>query len=136
MITNERQFKITKAELARLHAALRELEEKGRAGASDPADELLKASFVSQIEEFTELTSEYEKLLSDKESRIAVRSFGDLPVALIKARIKMGLTQKDLAERLSVKEQQVQRWEASSYANISFSNLRKVVDALGVLVNE
>jgi HTH-type transcriptional regulator / antitoxin HipB len=39
----------------------------------------------------------------------------DLPTTLIKARIASGLTQKDLAERIGVQEQQIQRYEANHY---------------------
>jgi DNA-binding XRE family transcriptional regulator len=135
MITNERQYKITKAELGRLQAALGELDQViSKSPDVDPVDQVHRASLASQVEEFSQLVTEYEQLISKKENQIEVRQFGELPTALIKARITMGMNQKDLAERLGVKEQQVQRWEADGYANISFANLKKVVSALGILV--
>jgi transcriptional regulator with XRE-family HTH domain len=137
MITNERQYKITKAELGRLQAALGELDQViSKSPDVDPVDQVHRASLASQVEEFSQLVTEYEQLISKKENQIEVRQFGELPTALIKARITMGMNQKDLAERLGVKEQQVQRWEADGYANISFANLKKVVSALGILVRE
>ncbi len=56
----------------------------------------------------------------------------DLPRALIRARISKGLTQKELAERLGIKEQQIQKYEATEYASASLSRVRAVIDALGV----
>ena len=136
MITNERQYRITKAELARHKAALSELEPMVSAGQNDPVAKVHYAALASQVEEFNHLVREYEELLAEKPRVITVDEFAQLPLALIKARISLGLTQKDLAERLDVKEQQVQRWEASEYENISFSNLQNVVKALGVVVRK
>jgi len=136
MITNERQYKITKAELNRLQAALAELDESLATTGDDPVAKVHRSALASQVEEFTRLVHDYEKLLTDKTQVFEVTRFGDLPQVLIKARIASGLTQKELADRLGVKEQQVQRWEASEYANISFSNLTKVVEALGVVMRK
>lgn len=60
----------------------------------------------------------------------------DLPTALIEARIAAGLTQKALGERLEVKEQQVQRWEANLYSGVGVDRLQEVADALGMGVRE
>jgi HTH-type transcriptional regulator/antitoxin HigA len=51
---------------------------------------------------------------------------------LIVARIANGYSQKDLAWRLGVKEQQVQRWEAERYGQISLKNYNRVAALLGV----
>jgi transcriptional regulator with XRE-family HTH domain len=37
----------------------------------------------------------------------------ELPAALIEAGIAAGLTQRELAKRIKVAEQQIQRWEAN-----------------------
>src|SRR5262249_27964619 len=42
----------------------------------------------------------------------------------------------DLGERIGVKEQQIQQYEATDYASASFTRIREVVDALGVLMRE
>ena len=51
---------------------------------------------------------------------------------LIVARIANGYSQKDLAWRLGVKEQQVERWEAERYGQISLKNYNRVAALLGV----
>ena len=46
----------------------------------------------------------------------------DVPRLLIRARIARGLSQKSLAGRLVLKEQQIQRYEASEYASAKFGS--------------
>ena len=67
---------------------------------------------------------------------LSVESFADLPRALIRARIAARLSQEQLAERLGLKEQQVQQYEATEYAAASVTRIRQVIDALGVQVRE
>lgn len=47
-----------------------------------------------------------------------------------------GLSQKELAERLGLKEQQVQKYEATEYTSASMARVRDVIQALGVTVTE
>ncbi len=56
--------------------------------------------------------------------------------ALIKARIVRNLTQKELAETLSLAEQQIQRYEATQYRGVSAERLQQVADALKLSVHE
>lgn len=56
----------------------------------------------------------------------------DPGLMLIVARIANRYSQKDLAWRLGVKEQQVQRWEAERYGQISLKNYNRVAALLGV----
>jgi len=65
-----------------------------------------------------------------------VESLTALPEALIRARIAAGLTQKELAVRLGLKEQQVQRYESTRYHGVSLERTQAVVDALGVRIRE
>lgn len=55
---------------------------------------------------------------------------------LIKARIARGLSQRALAERIGIKEQQVQFHEATDYAGASLARVTQVIDALGFDVQE
>ena len=54
----------------------------------------------------------------------------DLPQALIRARIASGLSQRELAMRLGLKEQQIQRYEATKYASASLSRVIEVAQAI------
>ncbi|MDQ3702081.1 MAG: helix-turn-helix transcriptional regulator, partial [Chloroflexota bacterium] len=46
------------------------------------------------------------------------------------------LSQKELARRLGLKEQQIQRYEARRYAGASLERVQAVADALGVQIHE
>ena len=46
------------------------------------------------------------------------------------------LTQKELAEKLSLAEQQVQRYEATQYRGVAAERLQQVADALRLRVRE
>ncbi len=74
----------------------------------------------------------YEKLHLGKTREMVLASVEDLPKALIRARIAAGMTQEGLAQRLGVKPQQVQRYEATEYESASFARIVKVVHALGL----
>lgn len=58
-----------------------------------------------------------------------------LPVALIRARIARGVTQRQLAERTGLAEQAIQRYEATDYNGVSFARLVEIADALEVTVH-
>ena len=59
-----------------------------------------------------------------------------MPEALVRARKAAGLTQKELGRRLGLKEQQIQRYEATRYAGANLTRIQAVVDALGVRIHE
>lgn len=137
MIKNERQYRITKTQASRFEDALRHAGQKATAEKTHPL--LQKAqidALRSQLEELHDEIAEYESLRSGVQNIVEAESFDDLPNALIKARIVAGLSQKELADRLSLKEQQIQRYEATNYASASFARLREVVRALGISVRE
>lgn len=90
----------------------------------------------SQLADLQAQLTEYDDLKSGRRILLETVSLKDLPQTLVKARIAAGLSQKDLAERLKLKEQQVQRYEATDYAAASVSRLREVADALGLRLRE
>jgi HTH-type transcriptional regulator / antitoxin HipB len=75
--------------------------------------------------------TEYE-ILQEGVSSLEIGCLDDLPIAIIKARISLGMTQKELAEKIGTQEQQIQRYEADRYAAISFERMMKIVTALGM----
>jgi transcriptional regulator with XRE-family HTH domain len=46
------------------------------------------------------------------------------------------MTQKELADRLGLAEQQIQRWEATNYAGVGVERMQHVADALGARITE
>jgi transcriptional regulator with XRE-family HTH domain len=133
MIRNERQYRITKARVEEFERALADF--SSRTATTDEDKLWLKVqkdALGSQLDELRSDVGEYEILRARGLSTLEVNSFDEIPQALVKARIAVGLTQKDLADRLSLKEQQIQRYEASDYAGASLERIREVMNALGL----
>jgi DNA-binding XRE family transcriptional regulator len=129
VIKNERQYRITNALADRFAQSLRELPRQ--ASAADPL--LHKAqvdAMTSQLEELHGQLEEYEALSSGRISSWRFASIDDLPRSLIKARIASGRSQKDLADQLGLKEQQIQRYEATDYESASLARVMEIADAL------
>lgn len=139
MIKNDRQYRLSKAAAERFRSALTQ---SGVSAASAMAgvDPLIQtahsAALRSQLEDLEREIRDYEALASGKRSMITVDSLSDLPRALIQSRIASGLSQKELADRLSLKEQQVQRYEADDYKQASFSRMLEVAKALNVQLSD
>ena len=137
MISNERQHRAAVRQRELLAAELDGLSpaiDVGVAAATETplATRLLRASLEGQLADLDSEIGEYEALRSGAVARIRATSLGDLPNSLIKARIAAGWTQRELAQRLGLKEQQVQRYESEGYASASIGRLEEVMRALGV----
>lgn len=132
MIKNERQYRITRAQADKFAQALRSA---SRASAPEMHPLLLKAqedALRSQLEDLRTEIAEYEALTSGKARVPEVKSLDQLPQILIQARIANGLSQRDLAEKLSMKEQQIQRYESTEYASASLTRVLEVARSLDV----
>jgi transcriptional regulator with XRE-family HTH domain len=128
MIRNERQYRVTQAARERL------AQEAERVMASDAerwVREATRGSLQAQIQDLDEEIAEYEAL-QRHEASLSVRDLSELPRELVRARIANDLSQRDLADRLGLKEQQIQRYEATEYAGASIGRLQEVMAALGV----
>ena len=68
--------------------------------------------------------------MSDKIPQLIFGLLENLPEILIEERKRLDLTQRQLAEKLGLKEQQIQRYEASRYQSASLQRLRQVAKAL------
>lgn len=134
MITNERQYGISKTELQRFEGAV------GKYTPGEEVDprmrEVMDDALRGQVETLRDEIKHYEDLRDGRINKRELGSLRDLPTALIEARIAAGLTQKALGERLEVKEQQVQRWETNLYSGVGVDRLQEVADALGMGVRE
>ena len=136
MITNERQYKITCRAADRFRKAINDL----TAGNVVPAhvdSRLLKAereAIESQLDDLLTEIAEYDHTKSAELPMISISSFHELADGLIKARIASGLSQKALATRLGLKEQQIQRYESERYGSASYQRLCEVAGALKVRI--
>jgi len=135
MIKNDRQYRITKARADEFRTALAEASEDKTV--SDPLiAKAMRDGVASQLQSLDFELAEYDRLRAGDVSVIKAQGLADLPRALIRARVALGFTQAELAERLELREQQIQRWEGIDYANASLETLVKVARALGVETRE
>jgi HTH-type transcriptional regulator/antitoxin HigA len=138
VITNERQYKITKSQLAKLKAAIDEFSMENatkRVGSEILATAELQA-LESEVGILEEQLLEYEQLQSGAIATFETSSLAELPGMLIRARIAQRLSQKDLANMLGYKEQQIQRYESEEYSGVSLQKLMKIADALKLTIRE
>ena len=137
MITNERQYRITKAQLKRFEDDL--TAQDARTPAADVDSRLHQAMRDALASEADELRAQLERYEHLRDGTITGRdldSLRELPTALIEARIAANLTQRALADRVGVAEQQVQRWEATAYASVGLDRLQDIADALDTRIRE
>ena len=92
--------------------------------------EAKKDAVRSQLADLEEELGGYEGLKSGGIEFGQLDAVVEVPRMLIRARIARGLSQKSLASRLSLKEQQIQRYEASEYASASLARVRSVAEVL------
>jgi transcriptional regulator with XRE-family HTH domain len=129
MIQNQRQYNVTKGQISRLQDAL-----TAARTTSDKMDprvyKAMIAGIESQIMELTEGIQEYEALT--KTHSLAMCSVGELPDILIKSRVARGYTQKDLANRVNIKPQLIQKYETTSYRSASWKRMLHIMKALDI----
>ena len=134
MIKNERQYRITRTQAERFARTLRGLME--RPGGADEIHPIIAQAQMdavsSQLADLEAELREYEAVREGEFQVEALRVVADLPMLLIKARIARGLTQRELADRMGLKEQQIQRYEATDYATAKWSRIREVADVLSM----
>lgn len=137
MIKNQRQYSVATAQVARFESALEEFDS---APVEEDVDAILRKAqreaLESQRDELRAEMRAYERLVSGEETVFELTSLSGLPDALVRARIAAGLTHKELAERLGLKEQQIQRYEASNYAGASFDRIQDVASTLGITIRK
>jgi HTH-type transcriptional regulator / antitoxin HipB len=134
MIQNERQYKITQTKLRDL-----QLDRSTLDLTSDLPPRLLLArqnSLNILIGELEQEITEYDRLKSGQITQFPIESLADLPRVAIEARIAAGLTQKELAEKIGVHEQQIQRYEANNYHAVGFDRLQEVMSALDITIGK
>jgi hypothetical protein len=135
MITNERQYKITRAEAAKFRGALEVAAERGPSASVHPRiHQAAQDGLRSQLEELEEQLHEYEELRAGRVHERTFHGLGELPMALIEGRIVAGLTQRALGERVHLAEQQIQRYEATCYAGVSIDRIQEIATVLHLRV--
>ncbi len=130
MIKNEKQYKVTKSKLNDFARSLKVCKE------GKYPDKIIHKAMIgaikSQMDDLKKEITEYEKLKNKKIPKLDMASIKDLPDILIRSRIAHGYTQKQLAKKLKMPEQQIQRYESENYKRVSFETLMRVSEVLQV----
>ena len=134
MIKNERQYRITRTQAERFARTLEGLRERpeGADGIHPMIAQAQMDAVSSQLADLEAELREYEAVRDGRFRMDELNVIADLPSLLIKARIARGLSQRELADRVGLKEQQIQRYEATDYATAKWSRIREVAGALSM----
>ena len=134
MITNERQYKITKAHAEKFSDALDRFSEieLARQGIDPVIIAAQRSSLEQQLADLEADLTRYRNLRSGMVRQLPVATIAVLGAKLIEARIIQGLSQRELADRLGMKEQQVQRYEQDQYLTANLTRCAEVAEALDV----
>lgn len=115
MITDEQQYRVTKARIQRFEDALMHAED--RAAERHPLlQQVLRRNVEAELQAMYEQLSEYATRQGTGPSTLGLGAGLDRPLALIRTRIAAGINQEELAERLGLAEQQIRQYEAARYA--------------------
>jgi transcriptional regulator with XRE-family HTH domain len=131
MIKNQKQASITLKRIVELKKN-RDLESLKK-----NVQDLIKHKFI--INSINELINELENELTIYKSLVdgnfhclQPKSLADLSSVLIGARLAQKMSQKELGERLNLKEQQIQRYESDNYESASLSRVLEITEALNL----
>ena len=103
-----------------------------RAGLSPLIAEKHRRAISGIVTELSAALDRYEAAKDGDSAALMDQYRGDPGIALVVARIARGWSQAALAEKLGLREQQIQRYEAERYRTIGLANYRKIANLLGV----
>lgn len=138
MIKNEKEYRVTKAAAQNFQAALTNFDERPQAhpGIDPRFIPKMRESMESELEILSEDLKTYEQLRRRRRNRLKVAELRSLPLELIRARISAGLSEAELAKRLGLKPQQIQRYEEHDYETASFARILEIAQALDQAAHE
>lgn len=139
MIKNDRQYRITKAMAAKFEESLKTLD-SGKIQPAPGVDPIIQRAerdaLKSQLDDLRSELREYEELATGKVGILELGSIAELPQALVRARIASGMSQKELAKKLGLKEQQIQKYESTDYQQASLARLLEIAGALNINIRK
>jgi len=92
----------------------------------------VRRSLITEKRQLGDSLKAYQDAQQGISDGLMSQAGNDLGALLVAARVAKGWKQKDLARRLFLPEQQVQRYEAERYRSISLGSLVRVARTLGV----
>ena len=132
MIKNEKQYKITKSKVALLQQGIARI--KSEEKPLRVKSRLIVNSMLDMRASMEDQMAHYDSLKENKTIILKSRRLQDLPAMIIEYKIALGLTQKEMAKKIGMKEQQLQRYEDTDFESISFTNLLRILERVGLEV--
>lgn len=134
LITNERQEREVSALIDQIGQALSSDQVLQQIVDGLPPEVLdgVRRSLIAERRELIDSLEAYRKAQGGDVTALKERAGNDLGALLVAARVAKGWKQKELARRLFLPEQQIQRYEAERYRSISLSGLQRVARTLGI----
>lgn len=129
MIRNGRERAVTRSWVAKLEDAVARMD-PGPQGGMDRILEAERTGMQSRADEMRRDVAEYDALVSGRMPAVDAGDLEGLPETLIKARICLGMTQRELAERMGMREEQVRRHEEAGYESAGCALLLEARAAL------
>ncbi len=132
----------TDRQLQRARMALAELREALQAEQAEPPQDVAPqlagaalAGIQGQIDELDASIAQFEALRTGSLHSLRLTNLLEVPSILVAARLAAGLNQAELADRLGVSPQQVQKDEAGDYERATVERLHTVAAMLDVRID-
>lgn len=134
LVYNERQARDLEAEIGQISQALSSDQTLKSIidGLPELAIEGIRRSLATDKRELTKKLEAFRQAQAGNTELMREQAGNDLGDILIVARLAQNWKQKDLARKLGLQEQAIQRWESERYRNINLANFMKVARALSV----
>lgn len=132
MIKNSKQAAITKAKLDQLTQDFVKFQETQEAVLHPVRFKLGLKSFEGMIKDLSEQLAQYERVTKQPLNQFAGYKVPQLVDLLTQVRLAKDMSQKVLAEKLGLQEQQIQRYEQDDYSKASWTRVIEVYYALGL----
>jgi len=130
MIKNSKQAAITKVKLEQLKQDFDQFQKTQQSVLNPVRYKLGVKSFEGLINDLAGQLERYEQLIQRPVNLFSDFKLVDLTELLTQVRLAKDMSQKMLAEKIGVQEQQIQRYEQDDYTKASWSRIIEVYHAL------
>lgn len=138
MIKDEKEYIVTQGLIEEFEKSIAAIERDEARKTNDPDGwKMIRSSLQSHLDKFKAEMAEYKRLTShDRYSPIILKldDLDYLPQILIKARMAAKLSHQELANLAGLTEEQIKRYEGNDYEDASFLDVRFVIDALDIKI--
>jgi ribosome-binding protein aMBF1 (putative translation factor) len=128
MITNERQYRISKAQADAFRRAIAKDEPLANGKVTRAQVDAMRA----RLDDLEAEIAAYDRLQSPRGKSSLVEPLEGFGSLIVQARTARGWTQAELAERVGVHMQQIAKYEKEFYAKTSLTRIGEICLALGL----